>query len=413
MERRMRAYSEIAKGLLLVLGNCIIRTPVGSDNRLDVGVLCEALLFFSKTHVVLDQGTLRLFTEGGFLDDFIEMLERGYISASFTPDTPALVSESTRGLREHFFTMFRITEDPKHGPIRRPAEAMLLQLDRSLGDRGKAKSYVRRLSKLVSFRKHDENGNLVAKAVDDLSDPFFANTIARMSLERIGVPPNEIGSFNARIFPTDKNKFAIETDLNFERLRQFVLATEPALGPNHLFAAVGDARLDISLAAEHNAAFIGNEGNSRIVEMILSKAIGTAAHTKSVPRAIYDFVSLDTPSVREVVNSGERTPREFIELLGSANSFKQWLNEQNPDKDLIQEMLREKIKSSWLETLPVKIARFGLFSSAGLFSDMAVPGSSIALGAVDNFLIGKLINKWRPHFFVENKLRGFLDTQRG
>ncbi|MGY4476969.1 hypothetical protein [Bradyrhizobium sp. USDA 3364] len=395
-----------------MLGNCIIRTPVGADARLDVGVLCEALLFFSKTHVVLDLGTLRLFTENGFLDDFIEMLERGYVSASFMPDTPVLFSESTGGLRQHFFTMFRVVSDPQHGPIQRPADAMLLQLGRSLGDRGKARSYVRRLSKHLSFRKPDENGDLVVKAVDDLSDPAFANAIARMSLERLGVPPSEIGKFSARIFPTDKNKFAIHTDIDFERLRQFVLATEPTLGPNHLFPAVGDARLDISLAAEHNAAFIGNEGNRRIVEMILSKAIGAAAQTDRVPRAVYDFVSLDAPTVREVINSGERTPREFIELLGSASSFKKWLNEQNPDKDLIQEMLREKTKSGWLEALPVKVARFGLFSAAGFFSDMAIPGSSVALGAVDSFLVGKLINNWRPHFFVENKLRGFLDARR-
>jgi hypothetical protein len=40
---------------------------------------------------------------------------------------------------------------------------------------------------------------------------------------------------------------------------------------------------------------------------------------------------------------------------------------------------------------------------------MAVPGSRVALGAVDGFLLDKLTKKWRPHFFVENKLRGFLD----
>ena len=31
-------------------------------------------------------------------------------------------------------------------------------------------------------------------------------------------------------------------------------------------------------------------------------------------------------SVREVINSGERTPREFIDLLGTADAFKKWLN---------------------------------------------------------------------------------------
>jgi hypothetical protein len=47
-------------------------------------------------------------------------------------------------------------------------------------------------------------------------------------------------------------------------------------------------------------------------------------------------------SVCEAINSGERTPREFIDLLGTADAFKKWLNAQNPDKDLIQEMLQEK-----------------------------------------------------------------------
>jgi hypothetical protein len=96
-EHKLSAHDELRKRLN-VLGNCIIRTPIGGDKRLDVGVLCEALLFFSKTHVVLDQGTLRLFAEGGFLDDFIEMLERGYVSASYTADTPGLVSQTTGGL---------------------------------------------------------------------------------------------------------------------------------------------------------------------------------------------------------------------------------------------------------------------------------------------------------------------------
>jgi hypothetical protein len=41
-----------------MLGNCLIRTPTKGDKTLDTGALCEALLFFSKTHVVLDQGTL-------------------------------------------------------------------------------------------------------------------------------------------------------------------------------------------------------------------------------------------------------------------------------------------------------------------------------------------------------------------
>lgn len=390
-----------------MLGNCLIRNPMKVDKTLDVGALCEALLFFSKTHVVLDQGTLALFVNGGFFDDFIEMLKRGYVTASYAPEMPVLYSETVGGLRQHFFTIIRTGGNQETGPIDRSADALLFNLGNLLNDKGKAKIYHRELCKFVSF-KNLSSGEVVAKAVEDLAEPAFANEIARMSLEQLGIPSDEIKFSRLSVFPLRNGKFAVETDINFERLKKYA----GDIGPNNLFPSVGDARLDVSLAAEHNAAFIGNGANQRIIEMILSKALGARNSVKDAPRAIYDFISLDTPSVREVINSGARTPREFMNLLGSADTFKNWINAQNPDKDLIQEMLREKTKVGWLEILPAKLARFGIFSGAGFLTDLVAPGSSIALGAVDGFLIDKLSKKWRPHFFVENKLRGFLDVQR-
>jgi hypothetical protein len=297
------------------------------------------------------------------------------------------------------------------GPIKRSPDALLFQLERLVGDKGKAKSYYRQLCKYLSFKKLDKS-NVIKKAADDLTDPMFANEIARIALERFGVPPREIKFSRLNVIPLAEGRFAVDTDIDFHGLQEMYVPSEPQFSVNHLFPGVGDARLDISLAAESNAAFVGNSSDQRIIEMILSKAIGIQANRDTTPRAIYDFISVDTPSVREVINSGSRSPREFMELLAGADAFKQWLNAQNPDKDLIQEMLREKTKVGWLEKLPVKLARFGIFSGAGLLTDLAVPGSSVVLGAVDGFLLDQLSKKWRPHFFVENKLRGFLDAQR-
>jgi hypothetical protein len=56
--------------------------------------------------------------------------------------------------------------------------------------------------------------------------------------------------------------------------------------------------------------------------------------------------------------------------------------------------------------------RFGLFTGAGMLADMLAPGSSPALGAVDTFIVDKVAQKWRPHYFVENNLRGFLDVNQ-
>jgi hypothetical protein len=242
-------------------------------------------------------------------------------------------------------------------------------------------------------------------------DPTFAKEIATMSLQNFGIPLEEIGPFRVKIIPLDDGKFVIDTNLDFQRLGKYV-PSEPDFGQNHLFPGVGDARLDIFLAAKHNAAFIGNDANQKVVELILNKAVGVRSNSDDVSRAVYDFISVDMPSIREVINSGSRTPREFIALLGKAAGFRRWLSEQNPDKDLIQELLREKTKGGWLESLPVKAARFGIFTGGGFIANMIAPGSGLAFSLADKFIIDKLANKWRPHFFVENQLRGFLDAGR-
>jgi hypothetical protein len=98
--------------------------------------------------------------------------------------------------------------------------------------------------------------------------------------------------------------------------------------------------------------------------------------------------------------------------MQKAGAFRKWLNEQNPNADLVKEMLREKARSDWLESLPMKAMRFGLFTGLGTAADYFAPGASIATGAVDTFLIERLGKNWRPHYFVENHLRGFLDSPR-
>jgi hypothetical protein len=181
-----------------LLGNCLIRNPTTSDRKLDSGALCEALLFFSKTHVVLDQGTLALFVTSGFLDDAIEMLKRGYITASYSPEMPALYTSNNGGLREHHFVVIRMGGTQESGPLKRSADALLFNLERLLNDKSKAKQYHRELCKLVSFKDLEKEA-VETKALEDLKDPTFAREIAVMSLTNFGVPSSETHSLKVRI----------------------------------------------------------------------------------------------------------------------------------------------------------------------------------------------------------------------
>jgi hypothetical protein len=231
-----------------------------------------------------------------------------------------------------------------------------------------------------------------------------------MALQAKGVPNEEIKFSFIDVMPLDDNKFALATDIDFNRLRKFIPEAErAAFSQKDLFPAIGSARFDIGIAASKNAALVGNERNEDIINMILQRSVGARFDNNAAPRQIYDFISVATPSVREVINNNERTIPEFVTLMEKATRFQKWLKVQNPTADLIKEMLREKAQTDWLDSLPIKAMRFGLFTGVGMLADMCSPGASIATGAIDAFVVEEARKRWRPHYFVENGLRGFLE----
>ncbi|MEA2880443.1 MAG: hypothetical protein QOF14_5639 [Hyphomicrobiales bacterium] len=394
-----------------MLGNCIMRNPSKMDGTLDKGALCESLLFFGKGHLLLDFGTMASVIHANFVDDLIAMLKAGYLTANYSPQAPVLYSDNKQGLSEHFFTVVKFGGmDPKKWP--RNPELLEAQLMRLIEDKAQAKRYHRQLCDLISFRDLDD-GSLATLARNDLTDSRFATHVARMALQARGIPDAAIKLSYLDILPLQENKFAISTDLNVDELRTFLpVGDRAAFGQNELFPSIGDARFDIHLAAQHNAAFVGNEKNQVLTNMILQRSVGATFNREAGPREIYDFISVATPSVREVINKGERSPQEFVKLMEKAEIFRTWLATQNPTADLVREMLREKAQVNWLETLPMKLLRFGLFTGLGKAGDFWVPGTSVVTEGIDTFLIERLAKRWRPHYFVENELRGFLDGKR-
>jgi hypothetical protein len=172
-----------------MLGNCVLRNPLRLNGTLDRGVFCESLLFFGKAHVVLDLGTLAAVVNSGFLDDAIEMMKVGYLTGNFSPQMPALYTDNKHGLREHLCTLLKFGGTTKK-ELRNP-EALQMQLERLVGDKGKARQYFRELAKLISFDDLDD-GEVGRLGRSDLRDPDFAREVARFALLRKGIPAEEL-----------------------------------------------------------------------------------------------------------------------------------------------------------------------------------------------------------------------------
>jgi len=109
------------------------------------------------------------------------MLERGYMTANYSPEACGLYTDEKGGLREHRFVFFKLGGDQKSGQLKRNADVLEFQLSRLVDDRAKARSYHKRLCRLVSLDDFGED-QVSGIAREDICDRAFAEQLARLAL---------------------------------------------------------------------------------------------------------------------------------------------------------------------------------------------------------------------------------------
>jgi hypothetical protein len=102
-----------------------------------------------------------------------------------------------------------------------------------------------------------------------------------------------------------------------------------------------------------------------------------------------------------------------LPILYKGRKFKGWLETRNPDESLIAEYFDGIAKTSWLETLPAKAFRWvttgGLgIAAAAAFSPVEGALAGLGIGAIDMFLVDRLLRGWRPDQFVDATLAQFV-----
>ena len=122
---------------------------------------------------------------------------------------------------------------------------------------------------------------------------------------------------------------------------------------------------------------------------------------------------LKSGCIREVLNSGEKNFLDYVELYEKSRKFKEWIENIPPESDFIQEYLNAVAAKTWVDKLPTKTIRFGIFTGAGLFID-SLGGSGLgtlvgtSLSAVDSFVLDKLLKGWKPNHFIEDEFKSFI-----
>jgi len=214
-------------------------------------------------------------------------------------------------------------------------------LERQGYDRKRAKRYAENFklrvpSKLPTSDYYIEGGVIEAAKQDLINSDFVSNSMRLVATENVKgeFNPNEL------IFRTVpyNGGFAIETNLNFDSINAKRKALNPGLddvSPAHFINNILSSKLDSVMAAHYGGEFYTSELSSNIIRLKNSELLKRVGIEKKEIEEFSSIVTGDFPSVREVVNSKERSFDEFLKLLDKSDKFREWAKGVNPGEKLV------------------------------------------------------------------------------
>lgn len=377
---------------------------------ISAGQLAEALLYYQKVHLIVDRGTLAALIRQIGTGRIISLLRRKCLSAVYCEEMLGTHTEQIGASNFHNYVAFTLAGHQDVGELRTTAERLQYELQGQGIPRPEAQKFAKNFLDLVPVRKlsgdHYIRGGIPKAAKNDLlNDNYVKHAIQKyMSVASGGY---EVGE-NLRFEVIDSALGLVvftDIDLNeVNRRRMLQTPAEEALTVAHLLSNMLDARADLELASFYGGDFVTSVTTSAIIQARHEDLLRRTNLNSDSREQFTDVILPDSPSLAEVIDSGERSFDDFLGLLDRAARFKDWIGGVSPDENLIRTYLRDVSSEEWIKRTPAKTLRYVLT----LGFEAANPIAGVVAGLFDNFLVEKLMKGWRPNHFVDKKLTPFI-----
>lgn len=379
------------------------------------GVLAEALLFYGKVNLILDWGSLQELLRSIGPNALSHLLTEGYISTSFSSTTSGIQSEDGP-IRRHRLVFFSYA-GRKPGKIFTDRD--LIQ-DAFRKNSGLGGGYRRDLEIFLE-KTHTFDLSKAEVSGVFLSKDFFRHLSSKELLSnRLNIVIRElcmsedIPSFRFELVG-DESWFHIIHDCDFDALnRIYHQHTSPKhsnLSAEYLLANLYTSFSDMYFAGINGTELLTSRVSSRLMREQVSGLINRVDLRSNQLEKFLLAEFGNARALREAIDEGKASFSDFMKVLDQSRKFKEWLRDQNPNRELLEEYYKACTSGTWLDQLPGKTLRFFFFFggaglTAGAFlSPAAAAFGGLALTAFDTFLLGRLLGGWKPSQFVDQRLR--------
>jgi hypothetical protein len=282
-------------------------------------------------------------------------------------------------------------------------DEIAIGLERQLGNSSSTRKLVNTLTDRVALHRFkdtpDKEKIIPDLAREDVADNNFVHLAARAILRNLvpgySPPPN----FRFGLFNTGQG-YAVDTNIDFSELNKiyhrWVSPSHSSLSPAFLLTHIVDARLDSYFGAHYMAEIVTTPIFSDIKRLRHFDFLRRRENNVDQISLFHEAALPDVPTIREVINSGDRTIADYLRLLDNAERFRSWLQTTNPDAGLIRNYYLAATEKTWADKLPTKSIRFVFATGLGVLADLVLPtglgtASGVTVGAADSLYLDRLL----------------------
>jgi hypothetical protein len=378
------------------------RSSASLGKPLDLGVLAEALIFYSDVRLVTNHAVLPALLHAATPEVFVELLEQGFLKLTYETDELLIMTENTGTPAE--------VHQPVSGSMQRFDLQTVLQseLYKIYGRTGKARRVANRLARRIDVIRY--SSSFTDEAREDLSDERYVEDSVSTLLGTYVPEYQGPVQFKTR---RHENKLVVLSDVRFPEANRFyhqrIPPTHSSLSPAYLLAHLLSVKADLHFAARYDSEIAIDDINALIIRKHLGQLFGPLGASRNAAAAFQEFVFDDGRAIAEAVRRGSCHLADILPILPKAAKFKEWLRSEAPQRDVVKAYFREVVTPTWIEKLPSKAVRWFLFTVAGLGLDAVGAGglgtvTSVGLGAADTFLLDRMLKGWKPNQFVDDHL---------
>jgi len=380
-----------------------------SDTSVDLGKLCEAILFYDKTDFLLDKFTVSQFVKTIDLEKLKEYSSNGIINLHLRNSAIGIINFEKRGkmgvgpviTKSHAFNLTPFVHQS------------YLEV---LGDKKQASIKTDEFLELCSPLEYTDGFQNILES--ECEDAVLLTSQLKVYLNSY-LPQLDLSSLQLIIedkidTPMGVPVYIFKSSINLDELNEKYFKLMP---DGHFFdwssflLNSNESSGDINIASQFNAEIYTDIMHYPYIQNRVEEIVKKVSKSEKDINTFENIILEHYKPIRDSINSGEKSFLDFTEIIDKSLKFKMWLKEVENDSSLLAQYYEAVTKGSWIDKKAIKAARFCFFTAFGILGDAltgGIPIGSLVSSLSDNYLVPKLAAGWKPNQFIDDEVKPFL-----